>query len=96
MRLILKTLLRIFHRVRISGDCAPLAAGGVLVLANHDSLLDGVILGLFLPRRPVVILSPEDVQRRRYRFLTRFFAHRVVDLSEPATVKTLVRLLAAG
>ena len=96
MRLILKTLLRIFLRVRINGDCAPLAAGGVLVLANHDSLLDGVILGLFLPRRPIVVLSPEDVQRWPYKLLARFFAHRVVDLSEPATVKLLVRLLVAG
>lgn len=96
MRLILKTLLRIFFRVRLTGDCAPMAAGGALVLANHDSLLDGFLLGLFLPRRPVVILSPEDIQQWRYRILTRFFVHRVVDLSEPVTVKTLVRLLAAG
>ncbi len=96
MRSILKTLLRIFFRIRLSGDCAPLAAGGALVLANHDSLLDGVLLGLFLPRRPIVILAPEDVQGGLYRFLSYFFVHRVLDLSEPATVKILVRLLAAG
>ncbi len=96
MRSILKLIFRILFRVRLIGDSAPLAAGGVLVIANHDSLLDGVLLGLFLPPRATLVLSQEDLRLWTYRTLARVVPHRVVDLSEPATVKTLVRMLVAG
>ena len=96
MRALLKTIIRIILRLRLSGDVAPLAAGRVLVLANHDSLLDGALLGLFLPRRAWVILSREDCAHAWTRWLARFFRHSVLDLSEPSTAKTVVRLLSAG
>ena len=95
MRAFLKLIFRIALRVRVSGDLAPLAAGRVLVVANHDSLLDGALLGLFLPRRAWVVLSHEDIAFAPTRLLARFFRHQVLDLSEPSTVKRVVRLLAA-
>ncbi len=82
--------------VRVTGDTAPLSAGATLVLANHDSMLDGLLLGLFLPARAIVVLSPDDVRPRFYRLLARLIRHRVADLSEPSSVKMMVRLLAAG
>ena len=96
MRALLKTIIRIALRLRLSGDAAPLAAGRVLVLANHDSLLDSALLGLFLPRQAWVILSREDRAHAWTRWLARFFRHSVLDLSEPSTAKKVVRLLSAG
>lgn len=96
MRAILKTFVRILFRLRLIGDVAPLSAGATLVIANHDSLLDGFLLGFFLPARATVILSPDDVRRRAYRLLAGLIRHRVADLSEPSSVKMMVRLLAAG
>ena len=43
-----------------------------------------------------VIVSAEDMEYAPTRLLSRLFRHRVVDLSEPATVKRLVRMLEAG
>jgi len=80
----------------VIGDPAHLAAGKALVVANHDSLLDGALLGLFLPRRARVIMSHEDMALASNRLLARFFPHQVLELAEPATVKRMVRLLAAG
>jgi acyl-[acyl-carrier-protein]-phospholipid O-acyltransferase/long-chain-fatty-acid--[acyl-carrier-protein] ligase len=96
MQVILKFVFWILFRVKVVGDPAHLAAGKVLVVANHVSLLDGVLLGLFLPRRARVIMSHEDMALASNRFLARFFRHCVLELSEPATVKRMVRLLAAG
>jgi acyl-[acyl-carrier-protein]-phospholipid O-acyltransferase/long-chain-fatty-acid--[acyl-carrier-protein] ligase len=67
-----------------------------LLVANHDSLLDALLLGVFLPRRAWIVMSREDMAFAPTRFLARWFRHRVLDLSEPATVKHVVRLLDAG
>ena len=96
MRSILKFILRIALRIRISGNPPQLAAGKALVVANHESVLDAALLGFFLPRRAWVVLSRDDLAFAPTRWLARFFRHLVLDLSEPATVKRLVRMLAAG
>ncbi len=96
MRDILKFVLRLLFRVRVLGDVSFLSSGRALVVANHDSLLDGPLLGLFLPRRAWVVMSAEDMAYAPTRLLARFFRHRVLDLSEPATVKRMVRLLDVG
>jgi acyl-[acyl-carrier-protein]-phospholipid O-acyltransferase/long-chain-fatty-acid--[acyl-carrier-protein] ligase len=96
MRSILKLIISILFRVRVLGDPSPLAAGGVLVIANHDSRLDGVLLGLFLPRRALIVMSRDDVRSAFNRMLACCVRHCVADLSEPTTVKLLVRHLNAG
>src|SRR5688572_26319800 len=96
MHALLKLLFRVVMRVTVHGDLASMCASRALIVSNHDSLLDAVLLGLFLPRRAWIIVSAEDMAYAPTRMLARFFRHRVVDLSEPVTVKRLVRMLEAG
>jgi len=96
MRAILKLMVRLLLRLRVAGDLAQLTATPALILANHDAWLDGALLGLFLPRSPHVVMSRDDITAASSRCLARFFRHSVLDLSEPSTVKRVVRLLAAG
>ena len=96
MRLILQLILRLAFRLRVVGDLTSLIAGKALVVANHDSILDGALLGLFLPSRAWIVVSREDMASGLNRFLMRFVHYRVLDLSEPATVKRMVRLLDGG
>jgi acyl-[acyl-carrier-protein]-phospholipid O-acyltransferase/long-chain-fatty-acid--[acyl-carrier-protein] ligase len=96
MRTIIKVVLSLLFRVTVRGDAAILSSGKTLVLANHDSWLDGALLGFFLARTCVVVMSPEAMQFRGSTILARFFNCVTLDLSEPVTVKRVVRLLAAG
>ena len=48
MKLILRALMRALFRVSVTGDPAVFSNQRTLIVANHESLLDGVLLALFL------------------------------------------------
>lgn len=50
--LILKPLFFVMYRLRIKGQYVP-AKGGVLILANHQSFADPILLGMASPYRPI-------------------------------------------
>ena len=56
----LRFAFRALFGVRVEGDLAQLQAGRVLIVANHDSVLDGALLGLFLPAGVTVADSGES------------------------------------
>jgi acyl-[acyl-carrier-protein]-phospholipid O-acyltransferase / long-chain-fatty-acid--[acyl-carrier-protein] ligase len=93
---IFRFLLRLIFRVSVAGDAAPLVSGRTLVVANYDSLLDGVLLGLFLPGGVTVAVSRAELARPWVRLLMRAVPHVVVDPSHPLFLKTLMRRLERG
>jgi len=83
--------------VRVIGDLAPCERERrVLIVANHPSRLAGLSLGLFLPRRPLVVLPPGETRGFAERLLSRLVEHVVLDVNNPAIVKQLLRVLRAG
>lgn len=68
----------------------------ILYLARHRSRRDSLFLGLFLPKRPVVVLPREELRSRRLGWFLRFIPHLVMDVNDPTSVRKLLKLLAAG
>ncbi len=65
---IARAFMRILFRVRVVGGLGPVHLGGhgaerVLIIANHESFLDGVILALFLPADPVFVVHTHVAER---------------------------------
>src|ERR1700712_169382 len=92
---LLKLIVRVWLRVRIAGDLHTVRSPA-LVVANHDAWLDCLLLGLYLPGRTCVVMPKDDLAPAWSRWFGRFFHHRVLELSEPSTVKRVVRMLSAG
>lgn len=51
----MRFVLRVLFRIRVEGEF-PKDLGRTLIVANHESFLDGVLLALFLPMRPVFVV----------------------------------------
>src|SRR5262249_14433002 len=83
-------------RVRVTGGVAALASARTLVVANYDSLLDGVLIGLFLPGQITVAVTPAELRHPLVRLMLRAVRHVVVDASHPLALKTLMRQLERG
>ena len=96
IRTLLRSSLRALLRVRVEGDLGALGAGRTLVVANHDSLFDGVLLGLFLTRVTTVVVTPEALRNPLVRLFGRTLNFVVLDPSRPLALKRLVRQVQRG
>src|SRR6266850_133109 len=94
MHFLLRSIVRLLFRVRVVGDLAPFGhADRLLLVSNHHSRLDAVLLALFLPRAPVIVVPPEETRSRLMRWLLGHVDHEVHDLNNPLSMKPLLRLL---
>ncbi|MBF0425056.1 MAG: bifunctional acyl-ACP--phospholipid O-acyltransferase/long-chain-fatty-acid--ACP ligase [Magnetococcales bacterium] len=95
-----KALLRIvtkaLFRVDVSGDMSVLVNERTLVVANHESFIDGLLLGLFLPIDPTFIVHTTIANRPLFRLLLRFVDHLAIDSTSPLAMKVIVRLVESG
>jgi acyl-[acyl-carrier-protein]-phospholipid O-acyltransferase/long-chain-fatty-acid--[acyl-carrier-protein] ligase len=98
LRWALRLLARILFRVQVKGvEAVDDRIERLLVIANHESLLDGVLLGLFLPiREPLFVVHSEVVKRRFFRMVLWLSDYLTVDPSSPMAMKTVIRLLESG
>jgi len=96
IRTILKTLARLLFRVRIEGDLTQLAHERLLIVANHESFLDGVLLGLFLPVNPVFVVHTAIAQRPFFRRVLALTDYLTVDPTSPMAMKKVVKLVETG
>ena len=93
---LLRLFLRVLCRVSLEGRLPAQDRAGLLFVAPHRALLDSVVLGMFLPRRPLVVLPREELGRGLAGLLLRAVPHAIMDVNDPATVKKVIRLLASG
>lgn len=84
------------YRVRVEGDASQLRDGRVLVVANHDSVLDGALLGLFLPVPVTVAVAGDGLRQPLVRMLMRRVPHVILGPSRPLALKRLIRLVENG
>jgi len=96
VRTMIRWILQIAFRVRVTGDATYLRKSGGLVVANCDSTLDGILLGLFLPGEPLVMTTPEMQGGAWLHFLSSFIHCLALDPSHPFAIKTVVHHVKAG
>ncbi len=99
MRSLIKALLRalssLLFRVRVNGH-PPNSSGRLLIVANHESFLDGLLLGLFLPLDPVFVVHTGVVRNPAFRLLLSLVDYLAVDPTSPMAMKKVIRLLESG
>lgn len=91
---LLRGLLRLLYRVDCQGLEHYHAAGKrVLIVANHTSLLDGLLLYAWLPETPTFAINTQIAQQRRFRFFLKFVQLFELDQTSPLSLKSLIHYL---
>ncbi|HEY9240073.1 MAG TPA: 1-acyl-sn-glycerol-3-phosphate acyltransferase, partial [Burkholderiaceae bacterium] len=96
LKTFLRRLLTALFRVRVHGDPESLHNPRTLIVANHESFLDGLLLGVFLPVDAVFVVHTQIANRPLFRFLLRFVPHLAVDSTSPLALKQIVKLVESG
>jgi len=93
---ILRSICKIIFRVKVNGLEHVPKEDRLLIVANHESFLDGLLLGLFLPKRATFVVHTGVLKNRIFRQFLRLTPHLAVDPVSPLAMKQVIRRLDLG
>ena len=91
-----RAALRVLFRVHVTGLEDQFANDRTLIVANHESLLDGLLLAAFLPVDATFVVHTEVLKSAFFRWVLKFIPHLSVDSTSPLAIKLIVRLVETG
>lgn len=93
----LRKISKLFYRVKVQGiENYPLNAPRLVIIANHVSLLDGILLGLFLPNNLTFVINLFVAQKWWAAWLPKFTHMFLVDSSKPMVMKSLIEYVSTN
>jgi acyl-[acyl-carrier-protein]-phospholipid O-acyltransferase/long-chain-fatty-acid--[acyl-carrier-protein] ligase len=96
LKTILKSVFSLLFRIHVKGNMSRPDAKKLLVIANHESLLDGFLLGLFLPFKATFVVHTTVLDNLWFRLILSTVPHITVDPTNPMAMKKVIKLLEAG
>lgn len=98
LRPLARLLIRCRYRVHVHGADNVRAQGPVIVASNHVGVIDGPLLAIFTPRRPVHALTKIEMFRGRLGGFLRWSGQIPLDrwVADPAAIKTCLAVLRSG
>jgi len=92
----LRVICKIVFRVKVNGLENVPNENRLLIVANHESFLDGLLLGLFLPKRATFVVHTGVLKNLIFRQFLRLTPHLAVDPTSPLAMKKVIKRLDAG
>jgi acyl-[acyl-carrier-protein]-phospholipid O-acyltransferase / long-chain-fatty-acid--[acyl-carrier-protein] ligase len=96
LKALLRVLLRPLFRVRVTGNPDFFVNARTLIVANHESFVDGLLLATFLPVNATFVVHTQVAANPFFAWLLRFVPHLTVDPGNPLAIKLICRLVESG
>ena len=97
VKTLVRAVLRLLYRIEVHGaEHMPEPGTGVVVVVNHLSYLDGLILAVFLPGKPRFALHTAIFKVWWMKPVLPFFDALPVDHTSPLSVKAMVKAVREG
>ncbi|PQQ30694.1 bifunctional acyl-ACP--phospholipid O-acyltransferase/long-chain-fatty-acid--ACP ligase [Photorhabdus luminescens] len=92
----LRLVFRLMFRLTVEGDIKQFNHPKCLITPNHVSFLDGVLLTLFLPVKPVFAVYSNIANRGFMKLVSRYVEIVPLDPINPMAVRVLVKEIEKG
>jgi acyl-[acyl-carrier-protein]-phospholipid O-acyltransferase/long-chain-fatty-acid--[acyl-carrier-protein] ligase len=96
LKIVLRLVLKVLFRVELTGDPSTFVNSRTLIVANHESFIDGLLIGLMMPINAVFVVHTQIASRPLFAFILRFVPHLSVDSASPLALKQIVKLVESG
>jgi len=94
---VIRLMLKLCYRVEVSGiENMPKAGERAVVVVNHLSFLDGVLLGAFLPGKPTFAVNTHIANSWWVKPFLGLFKAFPVDPTNPMAAKAMVKAVREG
>ncbi len=85
-------ILKLFFRVEVNGLSNYKKAGvPAVIVVNHVSFLDGILIGAFLPGKPLFAINTQVATQWWVKLFTGFVDIYALDPANPMAIKSLIR-----
>ena len=95
-KVVLRIALKVLFRVQLTGDPSTFLNSRTLIVANHESFIDGLLIGLMMPVNAVFVVHTQIASRPLFAFILRFVPHLAVDSASPLAMKQIIKLVETG
>ena len=93
-RVLIRSIVKLLYRVEVVNEHHYFDAGPrVLIVANHVSLLDGILLYLFLPEPPTFAIDPSMANRWYFKPFLKLGTLFEMDRLSPIALKSMIKFL---
>lgn len=96
LKFLLRLLAKILFRVEVKGNIDYLKQDKLILAPNHVSLLDGILLGLFLPINPVFAIYSPYIEKAPLKWLKNKMKFLPVEPTNPFAIKQMIKEVAKG
>ena len=95
IKVILVFIIRLLFRVKVVGEFKQ-EEDRTVIIVNHQSFLDGLLLGLILPISPIFVINTDIAKHPLVRIFLSLSDYLVIDPTKPMAIKSLIRLVESG
>jgi acyl-[acyl-carrier-protein]-phospholipid O-acyltransferase / long-chain-fatty-acid--[acyl-carrier-protein] ligase len=95
-RRVLQFVTRVVFRIRVHGDTSKFLNERTLIVANHESFIDGLLLAVFLPVQATFVVHTTVARNPLNAWMLRFIPHLLVDSTSPLAMKIICKLVETG
>jgi len=96
LRHILKIISKLLFRISSNGFDKPINTEKLMVIANHESFMDGLLLALYMPFDPVFVVHKGLLKSWFFRLILSQVEYLAVDPSSPMVIKKVIKVLESG
>lgn len=96
LKSVLKAVLKCCYKVEVI-DEAKWTSERTLIVANHQSFIDGLLIGLFLPKEDATFVVHSTVLRNKFfKMMLSMVNYLSVDTTNPMAMKKVAELIKSG
>lgn len=93
-KLFIRLLMRLLYRVDVSGmENYEKSGERVLIIANHTSLLDGILLYAWLPETPFFAINTDIAAKKVFKPFLAFVSLFEMDAVNPISIKSVIKFI---